>query len=223
MVASDTRVVLWDVEAGTSQQVMPFEGGLITRAVLSPDGELIAVVSVDGKVRLYNPTNASFVKEIKADDNALWSVAFSQDGAHLVTASSDEVVTLWDISSGQQLSTFAGHSGGATDIAYLSDQVTLVVVDRKGNLHLWDTISGRRLTDPWPAHEGASWRLVVHSDGKQFSTTGDDGRVLHWDVLSIKRACEIGGHAFDETRRRQILGDTDNSVACGLRSKPLVE
>jgi WD40 repeat protein len=58
----------------------------------------------------------------------------------------------------------------------------------------------------------------VHPDGKRFSTSGDDGRVMLWDELSVKRACEIGGHAFDETRRRQYLGDTERSVACGQDS-----
>lgn len=131
---------------------------------MSPDGELVAVVSTDGKARLLNLADASFVKEITVDDNAIWSVAFSPDGRHLATASSDEVVALWDIATGKQLAAFGGHSGGATDITYLTDGVTLVVVDRSGNLHLWDTKSRRRLTEAWPAHAGASWRIErVHA------------------------------------------------------------
>jgi WD40 repeat protein len=89
-----------------------------------------------------------------------------------------------------------------------------VVVDRSGNLHLWDTKSRRRLTEAWPAHAGASWRIALHPDGKRFSTSGDDRRVVLWDELSLARACDIGRHAFDETRRRQYLGDTERSVAC---------
>ena len=109
------------------------------------------------------------------------------------------------------------HSGGATDIAWLEDGVTLVAVDRSGNLHLWDADSGRRLSNPWPAHAGASWRIALHPDGRQFGTSGDDGQVKLWNELSVARACEIGGYAFDETRRRQYLGNTERSVACGQR------
>ena len=133
-----------------------------------------------------------------------------------MTASSDEVVALWDIDTGKQLAAFAGHSGGATDVAWLADGVTLAAVDRSGNLHLWDVDSGRRLSTPWPAHTGTSWRIALHPDGRQFGTSGDDGRVKLWDELSVTRACEIGGHAFDETRRRQYLGETERSVACDL-------
>ena len=214
MTASDSRVGLWDVETGASRRIMAHEGGSITRATLSPDGGLVAVASADGKVRLYDMADGTLFKELDVEDNVVWSVAFSPDGQQLATASSDEVVALWDIATGRQLAAFAGHAGGATDIVYLDDGVTLVAVDRSGNLHLWDARSGRRLTEPWPAHTGASWRIALHPDGRQFSTTGDDGRVKLWDELSVARACEIGGLAFDETRRRQYLGEAELSVAC---------
>ena len=214
VTASDTRVAFRAMETGDAQRVLPYDGGAITRARLSPDGSRVAVTSVDGKIRLFDTAQTNLVKEIEADDNALWSAAFSPDGRHLATASSDEVVALWDIATGKQLAAFAGHSGGATDIAWLDDSVTLAAVDRSGNLHLWDVNSGRRLSSPWPAHAGASWRITLHPDGRQFGTSGDDGRVMLWNELSVTRACEIGGHAFDQTRRRQYLGETERSVAC---------
>ena len=217
VTASDARVALWEVENGAAQRVLPYDGGPITRARLSPDGGLIAVTSADGNVRLFNTAQNTLVKEIEADDNVLWSATFSPDGQHLATASSDEVVALWDIATGEQLAAFAGHSGGATDVAWLGDGVTLAAVDRSGNIHLWDVTSGRRLSNPWPAHAGASWRIALHPDGRQFGTSGDDGQVKLWNELSVARACEIGGYAFDETQRRQYLGNTERSVACGER------
>ncbi len=214
MSASDTRVGFWDVESGAPLSALPHTGGAITRAALSPDGESVAVVAVDGKLRLIDRSEAVLVNEIAADDNLLWSAAFSPDGRRLATASSDEVVGLWDVASGDPLAAFAGHTGGATDVAFLADGVTLVAVDRAGELHYWDIDSGRRLAEAWPAHTGASWRIALHPDGMQFATSGDDGRVEIHDELSIRRACQIGGPAFDATRRRQYLGDTEGSVAC---------
>ena len=101
--------------------MLPYDGGPITRARLSPDGSMVVVTSVDGKVRLFDTAQNTLVKEIEADDNALWSANFSPDGRYLATASSDEVVALWDIATGNQLAAFAGHSGGATDVAWLGD------------------------------------------------------------------------------------------------------
>ncbi len=99
-------------------------------------------------------------------------------------------------------------------MAYLADGATLVIVDRNGQLHWWDALSGRKLTTAWPAHAAASWRIAVHPDRVRFATTGDDGMVHLWDSLSVPRACEIAGQAFDDVRRQQYLGPGESSLAC---------
>jgi WD40 repeat protein len=174
----------------------------------------LAVTTTEGNVKLWDLESASVVREIKADDDVIWSAAFSPDTRYLATASSDEVVTLWNLATGNQRAAFTGHTGGATDLSYLTDGVTLVVVDRSGMLHWWDAQTGRRLSDAWPAHPGTSWRLAVHPDGERFATAGDDGKVRVWDELSIDRACKIGKLAFDTVRRRQYLGQGERSLAC---------
>jgi WD40 repeat protein len=172
------------------------------------------VATSEGRVRLWNLDKAQVIREIAADADVVWSVAFSPDGRELATASSSEVVDLWDLATGEERGSLTGHTGGATDLAFLADGVTLVAVDRSGALHLWDAHSGRQLTEAWPAHAGASWRIAVHPDGERFATTSDDGSVIVWEPLSVARACEIGGAAFDAVRRSQYLGDGEQAVAC---------
>src|SRR5262249_9324949 len=187
VAASDMRVQLWDVVAGTLRGTLPNPGGRITRAVVSPDGALLATAASDGEVRMWDLDKATLVRELAVDDDVVWSVAFSPDGRELATANSDEVVALWDVATGRQRAVLTGHAGGATDVAYLGDGATLVAVDRSGQLHLWDAKTGRRLADAWQAHSAASWRVAVHPDGERFATTGDDGSVMVWDELSIAR------------------------------------
>ncbi len=212
--ASDVQISIWDVQAGHRRGTLRPDGGRITRAILSPDGSLLAVVSTDGRVRLWNTERATLASEIVADDNVLWSVAFSPDARKLATASSDEVVALWDPDSGAREATFTGLTGGATDVAFLADGVTLVAADRSGGLHLWDVETGRRLSDGRQAHSQVIWRIAVHPDGERFATAGGDGQVRIWEELSRARACEIAGPAFDAVRRRQYLGEGERSMAC---------
>jgi WD40 repeat protein/serine/threonine protein kinase len=214
MTASDLQVQLWDAELGTLQVAYKSPGGRITRAVLSPSEALVAVASSDGKVRLLGVDGGMVMQEMAVEDDVVWSVAFSRDGRQLATASSDEVVALWDVTTGRQQAAFTGHTGGATDVAFLADGATLVAIDRSGQLHVWDARTGRRLTEAWQAHAGAAWRIATDPGGQRFVTTGDDGRVMIWDELSVARACEIGEPAFDAVRRNQYLGDSERSVAC---------
>lgn len=223
--AGDTGLKLWDSTSGALVQELAHHAGRITRAVGSADGRLLATASTSGTVTLWDLPEGRILKQIAAADDLVWSVAFSQDGRRLATGSGDEVLALWDVTSGRRLAAFAGHSGGATDVAWLADGVTVVASDRSGKLHWWDTDSGRRLSDPWPAHTGASWRLAVHPDGERLATSGDDGAIRVWDDLSIARACEIGGPAMDATRRQQYLGEVERSLACSeamptLRTSP---
>ena len=211
---SERDVRLWNVATGALQSTLANQGGSITRAALSPDGTTLAVASTDGHVRLWNLGNGSLIRDIAADVDVVWSAAFSRDGSALATASSDEVVNLWDVATGAPRGSLTGHTGGATDVAYLGDGATLVVVDRSGKLHLWDARTGRQLVEAWQGHAGPSWRIAVHPDGERFATTGDDGTVTVWEPLSVARACEIGGIAFDSVRRSQYLGEGGRAVVC---------
>ncbi|MGI9508029.1 MAG: serine/threonine-protein kinase [Geminicoccaceae bacterium] len=214
MVASANRVALFDIADMTESISFAFDEEELTRAVLSPDEQRLAAASTSGRVRIWDVTDGAIVQDIEADDNVIWSLAFSPDGRTLATASSDEVIHLWDIETGRRQRTFGGHKGGATDLAYLADGATLVAVDRTGELHWWDLATERRLTEVWQGHQGASWRLAVHPDGQRFATAGDDGRVRIWDQLSVTKACEVAGAAFDTVRRRQYLGQEEPMVAC---------
>ncbi len=214
MSASEEHIRFWEAETGTLLTTFKNDGARNTRAVQSPDGTLLAVSSTDGTVKVWDIENATVVREIKVDDDVLWCLAFSPSSQHLAVGSSDEVVSVWDLADGKQRAAFTGHRGGVTDVAYLSDGVTLVVVDRSGMLHWWDALTGRRLSEAWPAHDAASWRLAVHPDGVRFATTGDDGKIKIWDELSVDRACEIGQRALDSIRIRQYLGQNEHSVAC---------
>ncbi len=214
VIAGETNVSIWDVKTGTPRKQLAKVDASITRMAVSPDGQYLVTSDTSGVASIWDLATESVTRKIAADDNVLWSVAISPDGQQLATASGDEVVILWEISTGEQQAIFTGHAGGATDVTYLADGVTLVVTDRRGKLHFWDTVTGRRLTETWQGHDDTIWRITVNADGTRFATASDDGLVKVWDEFNIRRACDIGLPAFDETRRRQYLGEAEKSVAC---------
>ena len=214
VAATDAALEFWRLGSAMQHTKIPHPRGHITRMAVSARGDRIATSSTDGGVRIYNVAQRSLVRELTADQDIIWSLAFSPDGDYLATASGNEVAAVWNLVSGERQALLSGHTGGATDVAFLSDGVTLLVTDRAGNLHWWDLQTRRKLAPPMPAHAGASWRMVVHPDGYTIATAGDDGYAKVWDILSVDRACEFGSPSLDRGRRQQYLGVSEAAIAC---------
>lgn len=215
VAAADGGITILDAGSGERLAGLPQDGGQATRAALSPDGSTLAVSATDGRVRLFDPAAGTLLGELDVFEDVAWTVSFSPDGRYLAAGGSDEVVSIWDVAERRRVAEFAGHSGGATDVGFLHGGATVVAVDRRGGLHVWDLVAQRRLAPPVPGHARASWRLATAPDADRFVTAGDDGAVRDWDILSIRRACEIGSPAFDRERLQEFFGDGSGPLACG--------
>ncbi len=214
VAAADSGLHIWQLSDKSSHRRIGQDGGRITRMKLSPDGNLLATVTTDGRAQLRETHRMSLVREFTAADDTLWSLDFCPDGRCLATASAGGVVTTWDLASGEQLGSFHGHTNGATDLAFLGDGASLIALDRSGRLHWWDTRTRRKIMPPLQAHQGTSWRLAMAADGLTLATAGDDGRARRWDLFDPKRACALGLPAFDPVRREQYLGSEPPRSRC---------
>jgi WD40 repeat protein len=81
----------------------------VNAIAFSKDGEMLASASIDGTVRLWDPTTGQCLQTIKGHHNyGVRAIAFSKDGKMLALASTDGTVWLWDPTTGQCLRTLAG-------------------------------------------------------------------------------------------------------------------
>ena len=67
----------------------------------SPDGNLIAALSSDGAVSLFDPVHQKLIRTL-AGGEAAFNLAFSNDGKRLAAASGD-FAFVWDVTTGRQL------------------------------------------------------------------------------------------------------------------------
>ena len=75
-------------DTATRRQALRIDGGSVVTAVaFHPDGKLIAVGTIDGKVRFFDPKSGAAVGSPLDEGNAaVWQVAFSPDGRLLAVA-----------------------------------------------------------------------------------------------------------------------------------------
>jgi len=69
----------------------------VTSVAISPDGQWVAVGSLDTVVRIWNIDSGQLVKSMRDHGDSVYSVAFMPDGKGLVSGSLDKRMKYWDI------------------------------------------------------------------------------------------------------------------------------
>jgi len=103
--ASRTSVAMWDLDAASEKLLLKRFAGGIPSLEFSPDGHLLASVSKDKSVTLWDPHTGQLVHNLIGCQGAVQALAFSPDGRWLATGdwSGEESVRIWDVASGHCL------------------------------------------------------------------------------------------------------------------------
>ncbi|MCX6922139.1 MAG: hypothetical protein NT154_02800, partial [Verrucomicrobia bacterium] len=117
---------------------------------VSPDGGLVALSTLDGQVRLFDPAVGELIESLHGHLNGVFGIAFSPDGRRLISASGGrESVKLWDTGTRQELLTLAG-AGSALGVARWSADGD-VILDGS----------------PWQAWRAPSWEEIAAAEAKE--------------------------------------------------------
>jgi WD40 repeat protein len=154
------------IAAVTPSQLLAKIAQQADRTVLGPDAKLIATVSLDNVVRIWNREGKS-VGEIRHKQRVR-SVTFSQDGTQLVTASWDQTATVWKAADGT--ATTLQHDADVNFAAFSPDGQHIVTASDKDG-HIW-SISGTKLATLRAAYMS---HAAFAPDGKRVVTS--DGSV----------------------------------------------
>ena len=183
-VVSGPTVRLWDV-ATRQPHGPPLLGHRkdVVKAVFSPDGSLVASVSLDGTLRLWDVATAQqHGTPLVGHTDYVFDAAFTPDGSTLVSASWDDRIRLWDVRSGQPGPVLVGHTNDATAVVVSTDGTTAVSSGEDGAVLVWDLPTGRlrhRLT----GHLGPVSALALSPDGS-IVASGDARTVRLWSTAS---------------------------------------
>jgi WD40 repeat protein len=130
-------------------------GSVVTAVAFRPDGNLIAVGSIDGEVRFFDPKSGAAVGSPLGERNsAVWQIGFSPEGRLLAVAVDPNGE---DGFNGQQ---------------------------RQGEVQLWDVDSRRRVGRPIAPGGGSVMSVAFNRDGTLLATGSYAGRLDQWDVAT---------------------------------------
>lgn len=182
----------------TLVHVLARVAGYVNGMACTPDGALLAVVSDDGRVTIWNTASGSLVRVLRGHKGAVYAVAVSPDGTMIATAGLDETIRLWQLSSGRERRTLTGHRGWINAVAFTDDGRKLLSAGRDRTVRVWDVSSGKMLrvmdypSEAFTVAAGSGNKLFASDKGNSFSlreiATGSEiaaGAPGQWGINTV--------------------------------------
>jgi len=143
---STGQLYLWN--SRTLEPILTLEIGDVSPAgcALSPDGDRVAVASLDQRVLLFEPGTGHEPRVFEGHTDEVNACAFSADARYLVSASDDETIRIWDVSRSSPVRVLEGHDGPVRGCSLHGDLLAAVALNVHGStLRLWDVRTGECL------------------------------------------------------------------------------
>ncbi|MEX5719144.1 nSTAND1 domain-containing NTPase [Geodermatophilus maliterrae] len=160
----------------------------VFEVVFSPDGRLLASLSDDQTVRLWDAaTGHPHGGPLTGHTDWVNWMAFSPDGSLLATTSEDGTVRLWDVATGRPHGEpLTGHTDWVDWVAFSPDGRLLAAAGggEEDSVRLWDVATGHPHGTPLTGHTDWVNRAAFSPDGSLLATTSEDGTVRLWDVAT---------------------------------------
>ena len=155
----------------------------ISSIALSPDNNLLASVSRDKYLRLYDIHTGEMLHTRKAHDASIRSVSFSPDCVHLATGSRDGVIKIWEKTLRKSPIVFQGHNGQVYSAVFSPDGEKIVSSSDDKTIKLWDAHSGKLLSTG-SGHLGKVRGATFSPNGRYVGSASYDKTIKIWDAQS---------------------------------------
>jgi WD40 repeat protein len=167
-----------------SLALLPDAGATIASARWAPDGRSVALGTMSGRLRTWQPLAAgagSPTIGIAAHEAAIWDLAYAPDGRWLASASADGTVGLHDPITAERLGTLVGHEGAVYGVDVSPAGNLLATSSRDRTIRLWDPDT-RAEVGTLRGHSGTVYAVRFTADGERLVSVSQDGTVRVWSV-----------------------------------------
>lgn len=200
--SDDGHVRIFDVSGAVIAGDFECPGKVVSIS-FSPGGDLLAALSSQGPVCLFDLVHRNLVRKLfDGAAEAAFNVVFSNDGKRLATAAGS-FAFVWDVSSGQELLRATHAASSETlhtlqwiyDAAISSDGKFLAYAARGDKLaHVWNVDTGQQILEL--KHNSAVAAVAFNAEATRLGTGSYDGTARVWELPSgveLERASHGGG------------------------------
>ncbi|HIK19226.1 MAG TPA: AAA-like domain-containing protein [Leptolyngbyaceae cyanobacterium M33_DOE_097] len=180
-VGTDSLGELWDVASGQLIRTFQKQKTGSRTTAYSQDGNLIAIGSVDGGVRLWNP-KGKLQASLPNHNATIQAIAFSPDQQIFATATDDGMLRLWNRSDNSLRATVKAHTAAIWSLAFSPDSKTLISASWDKTVKLWNR-DGKNV-NTLRGHTASVYGAVFSPDGQAIASAGADNVAVLWKTQS---------------------------------------
>jgi WD40 repeat protein len=188
-------------------------------AVISNDGQYLAVVGADRFARVYSLRSGALIFELPHASQVL-SAAFGRRKEMLVTGSADWSAQTWDLRRGRPAYRLSGHFGRVVGVAVSPQGQFVGTASADGTARIWNVATRRgALTAIATGHTDQLHSIAFSPSGLFFVTSSRDGTSRVWKTDRGTPVAVLAGHdgdvlgaSFSRTGRRVLTYGEDGTA-----------
>ncbi|KAM9066652.1 telomerase protein component 1 isoform X3 [Sarcophilus harrisii] len=178
LAASDGRLELWDLQGGWRIFQIKAHQLQITDCCLNPDHRLLATVSLDRYLKLWDTIHGKLAAQ-HLFQKPLNCVAFHPEGQVIITGNWAGYLSVLQPDSLRVIMELGGSGSSVCSVTFAPHGSVLAASHLDGIVELWAWQKGARLA-AFPAHQGYVSSALFLQSGHQLLTSGEDGKVQVW-------------------------------------------
>ncbi len=185
-VSMDSRIRIIDAATyqDLAERTLPEDDGAVRTIAFSPDGDLIAIGTMDGAVTVLNRTLDEEKFKHREDRRSIAMIRFRPDASEILVSASHQPFVL-DIDTGERKHTLVGHERNVQSVDYSADGQWIVTNAGDRSVRFWDADTGEQVgVITTEAHMGF-YKAVADPDFAYAVTTSRHEFQYHLQVWSI--------------------------------------
>jgi WD40 repeat protein len=207
--SDDSTARVWEVHSRAEQRHVLAHAGLVNAVAFAPNApRLVTTGGRANELHVWDSGTGEELAVMRAETNAIWSLATSADGAVLFTGGVDGSLRRWEVATRQATHTRKVHTHGIDAVALSPDGRTIATACRGAPVKLWDASTFEAIaTLPGDA---LVFRSVAFSpDGKWLAAGGRTNEVCIWNVTTRTLLARLTGHASEV---RSVVFSSDSAT-----------
>lgn len=189
----------------------------IERSSFSPDGEMLATVTTDNAIHVWDAATDKETSRLVGHANDVLTLAWSPDGRTLASAGRDQTVRLWEAATGKQICRCSSTGQIVSYLAWSPDGSMLAAGGIDDTVRIWRASDGRLLGVLLGHHDRVT-SVAWSADCKTLASGSADKTVRLWEVATGSPIRTLSGHsgevsslAFSPDGRHLATGSRDTT------------